>query len=206
VTDTSGHRWFFANLAQVKLSRAATGGAVAIVELTGPPGDMPPLHLHPDGHRSLVRARRRDELPCPRRGSGSRLGGRGRIRPEGRSAYLSRRVDDPGALARCLHARGLRTVRRRGKPAGRACRASASTCSAQRGRNRSDYGPRRSARDRTARAARRPSQLSVTRGSTALRECSGMSPERSAKAQTLMGPWTATPPGCSPSQRTSTWR
>jgi mannose-6-phosphate isomerase-like protein (cupin superfamily) len=46
VTDIPGPRWFFDNLVQVKLAQAAAGGAMSIVELVGPPGDMPPLHLH----------------------------------------------------------------------------------------------------------------------------------------------------------------
>ena len=39
-------RWFFGNLAQVKLSRQASGDQMSIVEITAPPGDMPPLHVH----------------------------------------------------------------------------------------------------------------------------------------------------------------
>jgi quercetin dioxygenase-like cupin family protein len=39
-------RWFFANLVEVKLTQDAAGGDMSIVELSGPPGDMPPLHLH----------------------------------------------------------------------------------------------------------------------------------------------------------------
>jgi mannose-6-phosphate isomerase-like protein (cupin superfamily) len=44
----SGERplWFFANLAEVKLTQQASGDRMSIVELWGPPGDMPPLHLH----------------------------------------------------------------------------------------------------------------------------------------------------------------
>jgi quercetin dioxygenase-like cupin family protein len=45
---SAGPRWFFANLVEVKLTREAGGGAMSIVELIGPPGDMPPLHLHRD--------------------------------------------------------------------------------------------------------------------------------------------------------------
>src|SRR5438270_7924504 len=41
-------RWFFANLVEVKLTQEAAGGGMSIVELHGPPGDMPPLHLHRD--------------------------------------------------------------------------------------------------------------------------------------------------------------
>ena len=40
-----GPRWFFANLASVRLSQQA-GGHMSVVEFVGPPGDMPPLHLH----------------------------------------------------------------------------------------------------------------------------------------------------------------
>lgn len=47
MTDvTTGFRWFFANLVEVKLSQDATGGHMSIVGFAGPPGDMPPLHLH----------------------------------------------------------------------------------------------------------------------------------------------------------------
>jgi quercetin dioxygenase-like cupin family protein len=46
-TDSaSGPRWFFANLVEVKVSQNTTGGRMSIVELSGPAGDMPPLHLH----------------------------------------------------------------------------------------------------------------------------------------------------------------
>jgi quercetin dioxygenase-like cupin family protein len=43
--SATGYRWFFANLVQVKLPQDA-GAGMSIVELVGPPGDMPPLHLH----------------------------------------------------------------------------------------------------------------------------------------------------------------
>jgi quercetin dioxygenase-like cupin family protein len=39
-------RWFVHNLVRVHLDAAATGGAFDLVELTGAPGDMPPLHVH----------------------------------------------------------------------------------------------------------------------------------------------------------------
>jgi quercetin dioxygenase-like cupin family protein len=39
-------RWFFANLVELKLSQDATGGQMSVVGFAGPPGDMPPLHLH----------------------------------------------------------------------------------------------------------------------------------------------------------------
>ena len=42
----AGLRWFFANLVEVKLTQGEDGGQMSIVELSGPPGDMPPLHLH----------------------------------------------------------------------------------------------------------------------------------------------------------------
>jgi mannose-6-phosphate isomerase-like protein (cupin superfamily) len=41
-----GPRWFFADLAEVKLTQATSGGRLSIVELLCPPGDMAPLHLH----------------------------------------------------------------------------------------------------------------------------------------------------------------
>jgi quercetin dioxygenase-like cupin family protein len=47
MTDvTTGSRWFFANLVEVKLSQEQAGGHMSIVGFAGPPGDMPPLHLH----------------------------------------------------------------------------------------------------------------------------------------------------------------
>src|SRR5438477_13000730 len=42
----TGSRWFFANLVNVILSQEEGGGLMSIVEFAGPPGDMPPLHLH----------------------------------------------------------------------------------------------------------------------------------------------------------------
>jgi quercetin dioxygenase-like cupin family protein len=39
-------RWFIHNLVRVHLDAAVTGGAFDLVELTGAPGDMPPLHIH----------------------------------------------------------------------------------------------------------------------------------------------------------------
>ena len=38
--------WFIDNLARVRLDGAATDGRLAIVELAGRQGDMPPLHVH----------------------------------------------------------------------------------------------------------------------------------------------------------------
>jgi quercetin dioxygenase-like cupin family protein len=45
-STNGGPRWFFANLVEIRLTREAAGGAMSIVELSGPPGDMTPLHLH----------------------------------------------------------------------------------------------------------------------------------------------------------------
>ena len=45
-TTTTDTFWFIQNLAVVKVSGDETGGAWSIVELTGPKGDMPPLHVH----------------------------------------------------------------------------------------------------------------------------------------------------------------
>jgi quercetin dioxygenase-like cupin family protein len=44
--SNSGLRWFFTNLVEVKLTHEAAGGVMSIVELSGPPADMTPLHLH----------------------------------------------------------------------------------------------------------------------------------------------------------------
>jgi quercetin dioxygenase-like cupin family protein len=38
--------WFLANLARIHASRDETNGSYGIVEITGAPGDMPPLHVH----------------------------------------------------------------------------------------------------------------------------------------------------------------
>jgi quercetin dioxygenase-like cupin family protein len=45
MTNEAEPRWFFANLVRVRLSQQASG-QISVVEFTGPPGDMPPLHLH----------------------------------------------------------------------------------------------------------------------------------------------------------------
>src|SRR5262245_41128330 len=39
-------RWFFANLATVKLTGEETGGEFSLVEIVCAQGDMPPLHVH----------------------------------------------------------------------------------------------------------------------------------------------------------------
>jgi quercetin dioxygenase-like cupin family protein len=39
-------RWFLANLVYVHVSRDDTSDRFAILELAGPPGDTPPLHVH----------------------------------------------------------------------------------------------------------------------------------------------------------------
>ena len=45
--DPSGEqRWFFANLVEVKLTQQESGETMSIVNITAPPGDMPPLHVH----------------------------------------------------------------------------------------------------------------------------------------------------------------
>ena len=43
---SAGQRWFFANLAEVKLTRQESGETMSIVDISAPPGDMPPLHVH----------------------------------------------------------------------------------------------------------------------------------------------------------------
>jgi quercetin dioxygenase-like cupin family protein len=40
--------WFLRNLAVIHAATSQTNGRYAIAELTGAPGDMPPLHVHPD--------------------------------------------------------------------------------------------------------------------------------------------------------------
>lgn len=40
------HLWFLANLARVQVAGEETGGAWCMVEMAGPRGDMPPLHVH----------------------------------------------------------------------------------------------------------------------------------------------------------------
>lgn len=39
-------RWWFANLAVIKVTAADTGGQMSIVEMTHPPGWEAPLHVH----------------------------------------------------------------------------------------------------------------------------------------------------------------
>jgi quercetin dioxygenase-like cupin family protein len=38
--------WFLRNRVRIPISGAETGGAFALLEVCGPPGDQPPLHLH----------------------------------------------------------------------------------------------------------------------------------------------------------------
>jgi mannose-6-phosphate isomerase-like protein (cupin superfamily) len=45
-TAASEPIWFIDNLARVLVDGAASDGALAIVELAGREGDMPPLHVH----------------------------------------------------------------------------------------------------------------------------------------------------------------
>ena len=45
VTNEAEPRWFFANLVRIRLSQQVAG-QMSVVEFAGPPGDMPPLHLH----------------------------------------------------------------------------------------------------------------------------------------------------------------
>ena len=45
-TAASERIWFLDNLARVHLDGARTGGAYSLVEMHGPPGDTPPLHVH----------------------------------------------------------------------------------------------------------------------------------------------------------------
>jgi quercetin dioxygenase-like cupin family protein len=38
--------WFLHNRVRIPISGAETGGAFALLEISGPPGDQPPLHVH----------------------------------------------------------------------------------------------------------------------------------------------------------------
>ena len=38
--------WFLHNRVRIHISGAETGGAFALLEASGPPGDQPPLHVH----------------------------------------------------------------------------------------------------------------------------------------------------------------
>ena len=38
--------WFLHNRVRIPISGADTGGAFALLEVSGPPGDQPPLHVH----------------------------------------------------------------------------------------------------------------------------------------------------------------
>lgn len=45
-TQLSEAIWFIDNLARIRVSGDETEGRLAVVELTGPHGHMPPLHIH----------------------------------------------------------------------------------------------------------------------------------------------------------------
>lgn len=44
--DEGEARWFFRNLAVVKVAQADARGLFSLIEFSGAPGDMPPLHRH----------------------------------------------------------------------------------------------------------------------------------------------------------------
>lgn len=47
VAATDGEaRWWFSSLAVIKATAASTGGQVSILEITEPPGEATPLHVH----------------------------------------------------------------------------------------------------------------------------------------------------------------
>ncbi len=46
-TATTTAVWFLQDLAVVRARTEDTAGHYSLVEMTGPPGDMPPLHVHP---------------------------------------------------------------------------------------------------------------------------------------------------------------
>ena len=43
---TTGPIWFIDNLAEIRVSGDETEGRLAVIELAGPQGHMPPLHVH----------------------------------------------------------------------------------------------------------------------------------------------------------------
>jgi quercetin dioxygenase-like cupin family protein len=45
--------WFLQNLALIRVSGRTSGGVLTVVELTGPPGDMPPLLVHKTDHEAF---------------------------------------------------------------------------------------------------------------------------------------------------------
>ena len=45
-TDEGEARWWFESLAVIKVTAAQTGGQMAIIEITEPPGAEAPLHVH----------------------------------------------------------------------------------------------------------------------------------------------------------------
>lgn len=47
-------RWFFKNLVDIVATGKHTGGAYAIFELLGPPGDEVPLHVHTDEDEAFL--------------------------------------------------------------------------------------------------------------------------------------------------------
>jgi quercetin dioxygenase-like cupin family protein len=46
VAEREAPRWFIQNLATIRLGGDDTDGRFAVVEMVGPHGDMPPLHVH----------------------------------------------------------------------------------------------------------------------------------------------------------------
>ena len=154
---TSEPLWFIDNLARVLVDGEVSNGTLAVVELSGRQGDMPPLHVHHredetfvvlEGELSLF-------LPEPAHRPHRRRGG---LRTEGRPARLPRRVG-AGTLARDRDAGRVRRLRPRGRRTGRIAVATAAgtrprPCPAQRDRRR--------VRHRAARPARHLSRLALS--------------------------------------------
>jgi quercetin dioxygenase-like cupin family protein len=164
MTDTSGPRWFFANLVQVKLAQATAGGAMSIVELVGPPGDMPPLHLHHtddeawyvlEGEMSFYV---RGEQPILLAPGGLALGPRGephtyRVESSGPARWLAIctpgdfepfvvAASHPAERAELPHSMA-RPARSRSQPLRLSPRSTTSSCSDHRGHFPTDFQVRR---------------------------------------------------------------
>jgi quercetin dioxygenase-like cupin family protein len=74
--------WFIDNLARVRLEGEESGGTVAVVELEGRRGDMPPLHVHAREDETFYVLEGRMSLHLPG-GSLELRAGEARLAPRG---------------------------------------------------------------------------------------------------------------------------
>ena len=178
----AGPRWFFSNLAEVKLTRQASGDTMSIVEISAPPGDMPPLHVHRTDDEAWVVLEGEVSFfagsnePIRVAAGGVAFGPRGvahtyRVESDVPARILA--VCTPGDFAAFV----IAASQARGP-----CRAAPATAwAAQRGRGCRRHGTRGRARDRPARPTRRVAgrrnrsltSRSVPRGSGPRRAASG---------------------------------